>query len=123
MTTRESFPNVKRPVCWPGEEHHYRSTLQIGDLVRGQYGNLARIVAFNNTHSHIRGGRLVHLEAAGPGFDIHQVEFGHRVSWENELSPGFPGDRGAHPCRADGGYHWRHVAASWDGGTCPCSVV
>lgn len=115
MTLRESFPNVKRPVCWPGEEDHYRSSLEIGDVVRGQYGNLGRIVAFDNTHSHIRGGRLVHLEPVGPGF-------GHKSSWENDLSPASPGDVGAHPC-TDTSVHWnwRHVRASWDGGTCSCA--
>ena len=40
----------------------YRSDLAPGDIVRGKYGNLARLVSWNGTWSHLTGGRIAVLE-------------------------------------------------------------
>lgn len=108
MTTHRSFPNPDRPERWEGEEDHFRSTLQPGDLVRGEYGDLSVLVCWNNTWSHVRGGRIAHLEPVGPAF-------GHTSSWENVLTPGEPGDVGTHPCHEheNTSHGWVHVCASW----------
>jgi hypothetical protein len=96
MTHRDSFPNPERPERWPGEEDHFRSEFTIGDTVRGEYDTLGVIVAFNNTWSHIRGGRLVHLTNVGPGYGTENIE------WENHLRVAEPSDRfGRHPHFAD----------------------
>lgn len=114
---RESRPNPERPVRWPGEEDHYRSDFTIGAIVRHKYGALGRITAFNNTWSHIKGGRIVHLEVLltypgtpAPG-DARQA-FCHKVSWEDELRQAKPGDVAAHADHS-AGYHWQYVPASW----------
>jgi hypothetical protein len=115
---RESRPNLERPERWPGEEDHYRSSFQVGDIVRHKYGALGRITAYNNTWSHIKGGRLVHLEPllAYPGVPMPESSrqaFCHKVSWEDEMTPAQPGDIAAHADHGTPSYHWRYRPANW----------
>lgn len=91
----------------------------IGAIVRGEYGNLARIIGvYENSrcsarHVSVPLDVVVELEPIGPGFN-------HRSSWASKLTAAQPGDIGAHPhaagcpCGAphDGGA-WRYVPASW----------
>jgi hypothetical protein len=111
---RPSFPNPDRLLYWPGEEHHYRSNLKIGDVARMKYGAVGRIVAFNNTWSHITGGRLVHLDPVlayeGPA-PANAHPYGHNVSWEVDLSVAQPGDVSAHTVGTPPAI--RHVSANW----------
>lgn len=118
MTYRESRPDPEREFrVMPQEADHYRSDLRPGDIVRGQYGNLARLVAWNHTWSHLTGGRLAHLEplVTYPGTEIpagcDAEPFNHTGSWESNLNRAQPGDIGAH---ASGrGFGWRHHCATW----------
>lgn len=97
---RESFPNPDRPERWPGEEDHYRSDLQIGDIVRAPYGYLGRLTAWNNTWSHLTAGRIAHLEPlltypgtpAPPNAKLQ----GRSSSWESALQRAEPGDVARH---------------------------
>lgn len=85
----------------------------IGTIVRGQYGELARIVEvlehtrMSANHVSAPSAVVVKLEPVGPSF-------GHRSSWSHDLTPAEPGDVGAHPCHNS--YGWRYVGASWRGG-------
>lgn len=90
---RLSFPNPDRPTFWPGEEHHLRTSLQIGDRVRTMNDYLCVVVAFNNTWSSVRCGRLVHLAPIGPSFANDRA-----CSWESKLRPAEASDVfGRHP--------------------------
>lgn len=86
-----------------------------GTIVRGEYGLLARVVdviertRMSERHVTSPGDVVVTVEPVGPGY-------GHRSSWASKLTPAAPGDVGAHPCHT-GGYGWRHVPASWEGGS------
>lgn len=79
MTTHAAFPNLFRPERWEGEENHFRSTLKVGDIVRTDSGRRARITAWNNTWSHIRGGRIACLD------DLEAEGIGRDGAWENTL--------------------------------------
>jgi hypothetical protein len=111
-----SFPNLDRPERWPGEENHYRSDLKVGDVVRMPYGYLGRITAWNNTWSHIRGGRLVHVESllTYDGSDLGRdvKPYSTHGSWESDLAPAQPGDVASHVTGA-GSIGWQHVPATW----------
>lgn len=112
MTYRGGFPNPDRPLRWEGEEGHYRSEFVIGDRVRGHSGTCGVITAFNNTWSHIRGGRIVHIQPDAPPAPGHTFGFEKGVTlWEKDLSPAQPGDVPAHVDRP--GMGWRYVPASW----------
>jgi len=118
---RPAFPNPNRPKYWPGEQDHFRSTFELGDVVRMEYGALGRITAFDNTWSHLRAGRIVHVEpllaylAPEPP---NARPYGHRGCWERHLTAAQPGDVSAHAALRDG-YQWgqpncwRHVPATW----------
>jgi len=113
---RESRPDPDREFrVMPQEAGHYRSDLQPGDIVRGEYGNLARLVAWNHTWSHVRGGRLAYLEplVAYPGTPAPEgaQPYAHKGSWEDNLSRAEPGDIGAHVDRP--GFGWKHVSENW----------
>jgi len=117
-----AFPNPNRPKYWPGEEGHFRSSFELGDVVRMEYGALGRITAFDNTWSHLTGGRIVHVEpllaylAPEPP---NARPYGHRGCWERHLTAAQPGDISAHAALRDG-YQWgqsgcwRPVSASWE---------
>jgi hypothetical protein len=110
--------DLDRPFRRAGEDDHWRSGFQIGDIVR--YGcsehYLGRIVGWDATWSHLRAGRIAHLEPVGPSY-------GATTSWEKDLAPSQPDDRfGAHPHRQDcpcglqldrGWYQWIAAPASW----------
>ncbi len=94
----------------------------IGAIVRGEYGQLARIVG---VHEHARASArhisvpldvVVATERVGPGY-------GHTSSWASKLTLAQDGDIGAHPhtreCECGepydesrGGY-WYDVRESW----------
>lgn len=80
MTVRHSFPNPERPLRWPGEEDHFRTTLKVGDLIQRGHGGVSRITAWDNTRSHVRAGRIAHLEPIGPGDGVTSA-------WEKDLEP------------------------------------
>jgi hypothetical protein len=118
MTYRENKLDLNREFrVMPQEADHYRSDLKPGDIVRGQYGNLARLTGWNHTWSHVRGGRLAHLEPliAYPGTDIPEGAgpYAHKSSWEDDLSPARPGDVGAHAVRVGRIGMSQHVPANW----------
>jgi hypothetical protein len=114
---RATFPNPERPVYWPGEEDHFRDLRLVpGMKVRYKFGALGRIVAFDNTHSSLRGGRLVHLEPIGPSY-------GGKTAWESDVAPAADTDTyGRHPhlvgCSCGQSVEstgaWVHVGASWE---------
>ncbi len=123
MTYRGGFPNPKRPLRWEGEEEHYRSDFVIGDRVRTQGGSCGVIFAFNNTWSHIRGGRIAHItpdSAPGEGKTYGADKADGVTSWENELTPAQPGDVPSHVDRP--GMGWRHVPASWEAHLYPALI-
>jgi hypothetical protein len=123
MTTREAFPNPARPFRWPGEEDHYRSGFQIGDIVRVDDGSgyLARITCWNNTWSHVKGGRIAMLQPllAYPGTQVAEAEkrkpYDNRIGSEDKLTAAHPGDVGAHIYYPSGkpGTDWQSIPASW----------
>src|SRR6266536_3977557 len=51
-----AVPTLEPPTCRPGEQDHFRSTFQLGDVVRMPDGALGRITAFDTTWSHVRAG-------------------------------------------------------------------
>lgn len=96
---------------------------EIGAIVRGQYGQLVRIVSVyeesraSPNHISIPSAVVVATEAVGPGY-------GHRSSWSSDLTLAEAGDIGAHPCSASCscgdpfvgpgyGIPWIHRSASW----------
>jgi len=99
------------------EAGHYRSDLQAGDIVRGEWGNLARITAWHPTWSHVRGGRIAHLEpmVAYPGTDAPEgaAPYGHTSSWEDKLTRAMPGDIGAHATRYGNCGMWQDHRQNW----------
>ena len=101
----------------PQEAGHYRSDLQIGDIVRGKYGNLARLVTWNHTWSHLSGGRIAHLEpiVAYPGTDVPEgaAPYSHDCSWESSLTRAMPGDIGAHLTRYGNCGMWQDHRQNW----------
>lgn len=112
MTYHGAFPSADRPFRWEGEEGHFRGPFNVGDHVRGQYGTSGVITAFNNTWSHLRAGRLVHIQpdrAPSPG-QTFGFEVGVTV-WERDLSAAEDGDVPAHVSHP--GLNWRYVPASW----------
>ena len=119
-----AYSNPDRPTYWPREEDHFRSTFQIGDVVRLLSDRaLGRITAFNNTWSHIRGGRIVHVEpilAYQAPEPANARLYGHDLCSEADLAPAQPGDVSAHLALRDGCHAWdyangwRHVPATWD---------
>jgi len=123
---RRAFPNPNRPVRWPGEEDHFRSSFQIGDVVRVRQSRvLGRITAYNNTWSHIRGGRIVHLEPilanqAPEPANVRMYHGGQVGCWEDDLAPAQPGDVSEHLVLRDGCQPWDHangwqwVPATWE---------
>lgn len=110
MTYRGSFPNPDRPIRWEGEEDHYRSDFTVGDHVRGEHGLSGTITAFNNTWSHIHGGRIVHItpDPVPPPGKTYGTE---RTCWEHDLTAAQPDDVPSHVDRE--GYGWKHIPASW----------
>jgi hypothetical protein len=116
MATRPTFPDPAREFrVMPEEADHYRSELQPGDIVRGEFGNLARLVAWDHTWSHIYAGRIAHLQplVSYPGTQDPEdaLPFSHVTSWEYRLSLAQPGDVGAHADRPGPG--WHYISASW----------
>ena len=115
-TTREARIDLQREFRAAGEEKHYRSDLQPGDIVRGQYGNLSRLTGWNHTWSHLTGGRLAHLEpiVSYPGTPAPDgsVPYAFTSSWENNLTRAEPGDVGSHSVRGPVGM-WQPRPASW----------
>lgn len=114
MTYRGGFPNPDRPFRWEGEEEHFRSTFVVGDRVRTNGGSCGVITAFNNTWSHIRGGRIAHIapdRAPGEGRTFGSGMPDGVTVWENELTTAQPGDVPAHVDRPGTG--WQYVPASW----------
>jgi hypothetical protein len=117
MTTREARLDMQREFrVLPQEAEHYRSDLEPGDIVRGKYGNLARLTGWNHTWSHVRGGRIAHLEpiVAYPGTDAPEGAhpYAHTSSWESDLTRAQPGDVGAHSVKGTVGM-WEHRSQSW----------
>lgn len=112
---RESFPNPDRPLFWPGEEGHHRGTLEPGDIVRHHRGSghLARLVAWNNTWSHVRCGRLAVLEPllvhpdGAPAVAGDATPYRSVGAWERDLELAQPGDVGGHIAAG------RPILASW----------
>ena len=109
-----------RPVRYlPEEADHYRGAWAVGDRVRIDNRDLARIVGFAATWSHVHAGRIVLVEPIGPSYGIS-------VAWESRLTAAECDDRfGVHPhfadCPCGLGYDgelgtWRHAPASWDVG-------
>jgi hypothetical protein len=120
MTVREAYPNPNRPERWTGEEDHYRSKFKIGDVVRIDKGSgyLGRLTAWDNTWSHVRGGRIAHYEPLltqdGSSLDDESARVYDRArgsAWESDLSPAHRGDVAAHMTGTPP--HHKHVAASW----------
>ena len=72
----------------------YRSDLQVGDIVRGKYGNLARLVAWNGSWSHLTGGRIRGARAAR-GLPGHPDAGGCAPVRAHELVGVQPDPRGA----------------------------
>ncbi len=111
-----AFPNPDRPFRWPGEEDHFRAAFQLGDVVRMlPYRALGQITAFNNTWSHVRGGRIVHVEpilAYQTPAPADARPYRHRGCWESDLAAAQPGDVSAHT--AGQGPGRRPVPASWE---------
>lgn len=98
----------------------------MGDVVRTSLDHLGRIVAFDNTWSHVRGGRIVHLAAVGPGYTDAKGRF---TAWEEDLCAACPYDRfGRHPhfpecgCGLELEIHgaWTAAPASWQVGATRC---
>ena len=59
------------------EEDHFRSGFRPGDFVTVR-GHSARLIGWNNTWSHLTGGRLAHLDR---GEERDEAE------WEDNLEP------------------------------------
>jgi hypothetical protein len=123
---RPAFPNPDRPTRWPGEQGHFRSSFQLGDVVRVLPSRvLGRIFAYDNTWSHLRGGRIVHLEPvlahqAPEPANVRMYHAGHVGCWERDLAPAQPGDVSEHLTVRDGcqpwdyANGWRTVPATWE---------
>ncbi len=117
-----AVPTLEPPTCRPGEQDHFRSTFQLGDVVRMPDGALGRITAFDTTWSHVRAGRIVHAEpvlaSLAPAPPNARL-YGHDACWEHHLAAAQPGDVAAHMALCDG-YQWgqvncwRHVPATRD---------
>ena len=104
-------------VTATGTQADYRSDLAPGDIVRGKYGNLARLVSWNGTWSHLTGGRIAVLEplAAYPGIPMPEGAhpYAHTSSWECSLTRAVPGDIGAHARRYGNCGMWQHYPCNW----------
>lgn len=120
-TLRPSFPNPNRPFRWTGEDAHFRSEFQIGDVVRVDNGSgyLGKITAFNNTWSHLKGGRLVHYKhlIVYPGDPTPDEDSrpwsGDDVAWEDALRKARPGDVASH-VHGPRGFVGSHAAVPGD---------
>jgi hypothetical protein len=85
-TYRAAYPDPWREFrVMPDEAGHYRSDLQVGETVRvgGTSGMIARIVAWDHTWSHIRGGRIAHLEVVAYDYGRPRDQAG---AWESDLT-------------------------------------
>lgn len=105
MSYRESRLDLDREFrVMPEEVNHYRSEFKPGDIVRVDRHYLGRIIGFNHTWSHIRGGRIVHLYplVAYPGTPVDPtarpyVDADGKIgAWECDLEQAKPGDVAAH---------------------------